>query len=88
MKVIFLDQTVPGDLPRWPRWLLFFASASDRYSLEAKLACGPSTTKSNALPRTVAIAANPAGTGAHALASGLAAVASKVTPVSAQSAAL
>jgi uncharacterized protein len=51
---------------------------------EAKLACGPTTNKGSDLPRTVAIAANPAGTGAHALASGLAAVASKVTQVSAK----
>jgi uncharacterized protein len=51
---------------------------------EAKLACGPTVNKSNDLPRTVAIAANPAGTGAHALASGLAAVASKVTQISAK----
>src|SRR5688572_2285844 len=51
---------------------------------EAKLACGPTTNKGTDLPRTLAIAANPAGTGAHALASGLAAVASKVTQVSAK----
>jgi hypothetical protein len=48
----------------------------------AKVDCGPVTNKSDTLPRTVAIATNPAGTGAHALASGLAAVASKVTPIS------
>ena len=51
---------------------------------EAKLDCGPVTNKSNDLPRTVAIGTNPAGTGAHALASGLAAVASKTTPISAK----
>ena len=51
---------------------------------EAKLDCGPVTNKSNDLPRTVAIGTNPAGTGAHALASGLAAVASKTTPVGAK----
>ena len=51
-------------------------------SAEAKLDCGPVTNKSNDLPRTVAIGTNPAGTGAHALASGLAAVASKTTPIS------
>ena len=53
-------------------------------SAEAKLDCGPVTNKSNDLPRTVAIGTNPAGTGAHALASGLAAVASKTTSISAK----
>ncbi len=48
---------------------------------EAKLDCGPSTNKSDALPRTAAIGTNPAGTGAHAIASALAAVASKATPI-------
>jgi TRAP transporter TAXI family solute receptor len=48
----------------------------------AKLQCGPVTTKSHDLPRTAAIGTNPAGTGAHALASALAAVASKGTPIS------
>jgi uncharacterized protein len=47
----------------------------------AKLDCGPATNKSDALPRTAAIGTNPAGTGAHAIASALAAVASKATPV-------
>lgn len=46
----------------------------------AKLDCGPAAA-GNELPRAAAIAANPAGTGAHALASGLAATASKVTGV-------
>lgn len=50
----------------------------------AKLDCGPSTNKSDALPRTAAIGTNPAGTGAHAIASALAAVASKATPVAAK----
>jgi TRAP transporter TAXI family solute receptor len=50
----------------------------------AKLDCGPSTNKSDALPRTVAIGTNPAGTGAHAIASSLAAVASKTTPIAAR----
>ena len=50
----------------------------------AKLDCSPASNKSNDLPRTVAIGTNPAGTGAHALASGLAAVASKATPISAK----
>ena len=48
----------------------------------AKLDCGPVVNKSEELPRTIAIGTNPAGTGAHALASGLAAVASKATSVS------
>ncbi len=48
----------------------------------AKLDCGPVTNKSDNLPRTIAIGTNPAGTGAHALGSGLAAVASKATSVS------
>jgi hypothetical protein len=48
---------------------------------DAKLDCGPSTNKSDALPRTAAIGTNPAGTGAHAIASALAAVASKATPI-------
>ncbi len=48
----------------------------------AKIDCGPTANKSNDLPRTVAIGTNPAGTGAHAIASGLAAVGSKATPIS------
>lgn len=48
----------------------------------AKIDCGPTADKSNNLPRTAAIGTNPAGTGAHAIASGLAAVASKATPIS------
>jgi uncharacterized protein len=48
---------------------------------EAKLDCGPSTNKSDTLPRTAAIGTNPAGTGAHAIASALAAIASKATPI-------
>lgn len=50
--------------------------------VQAKLDCGPSTNKSDALPRTAAIGTNPAGTGAHAIASALAAIASKATPIS------
>jgi uncharacterized protein len=46
-----------------------------------KLNCGPVTNKSEDLPRSIAIGTNPAGTGAHALGSGLAAVASKATSV-------
>ncbi|MGZ8454204.1 MAG: hypothetical protein ACXWZE_19130, partial [Candidatus Binatia bacterium] len=51
-------------------------------SAAAKLDCSPTADKSIALPRTVAIASNLPGTGAHALASGLSAVASKVTTMS------
>jgi TRAP transporter TAXI family solute receptor len=47
----------------------------------AKVDCGPVTNTSSDLPRTVAIASNLPGTGAHSMASGLAAVASKVTPI-------
>ena len=50
----------------------------------AKLNCGPTTNTGTALPRTVAIASNLPGTGAHALASGLSAVGSKVTAISAK----
>ena len=50
----------------------------------AKLDCSPTSNTSTALPRTVAIASNLPGTGAHALASGLSAVASKVTTMSAK----
>jgi TRAP transporter TAXI family solute receptor len=48
----------------------------------AKLDCSPTSNSSNTLPRTVAIASNLPGTGAHSLASGLSAVASKVTSLS------
>lgn len=51
---------------------------------EAKLDCGPTVNKSIQLPRTIAIGTNPAGTGAHAIASALAAIASKATQVSAK----
>ena len=50
----------------------------------AKVDCGPVTNTGNDLPRTIAIASNLPGTGAHALASGLAAVASRATPISAK----
>ncbi len=49
-----------------------------------KVDCGPVTNTGNDLPRTIAIASNLPGTGAHALASGLAAVASRATPISAK----
>jgi TRAP transporter TAXI family solute receptor len=53
-------------------------------TVDAKLDCGPTTNKSIQLPRTIAIGTNPAGTGAHAIASALAAIASKSTQVSAK----
>ena len=55
-----------------------------RGSAAAKLDCSPTSNTSSAFPRTVAIASNLPGTGAHALASGLSAVASKVTTMSAK----
>ena len=61
-----------------------FFLASHASFAAAKLDCGPATNKSDALPRTVAIGTNPAGTGAHAIASALAAVASKATPIAAK----
>lgn len=51
------------------------------YGASAKLDCGPVANTSEDLPRSIAIGTNPAGTGAHALGSGLAAVASKATSV-------
>lgn len=53
-------------------------------AVAAKVDCGPVINSSNDLPRTVAIATNLAGTGAHALGSGLAAVASRATPIAAK----
>jgi uncharacterized protein len=59
--------------------LTFFLAA--QATAAAKLDCGSTANKSDALPRTAAIGTNPAGTGAHAIASALAAVASKATPI-------
>jgi TRAP transporter TAXI family solute receptor len=50
----------------------------------SKVNCGPVTNQSNDVPRTVAIGTNPAGTGAHSVGAGLAAVASKATSISAR----
>ena len=47
----------------------------------AKIDCSPVTNTNNDLPRTAAIGTNPAGTGAHSLGSGLAAVGSNATPI-------
>jgi TRAP transporter TAXI family solute receptor len=63
---------------------LILPGVSLRGVADAKLDCGPTVNTSIALPRTVAIASNLPGTGAHALASGLSAVASKVTSMSAK----
>ena len=54
---------------------------SQAASAAAKLDCSAATSKSDALLRTAAIGTNPAGTGAHAIASALAAIASKATPI-------
>jgi len=64
--------------------LLIFHGVSLREVAAAKLDCGPTSNTSIVLPRTVAIASNLPGTAAHALASGLSAVGSKVTTMSAK----
>ena len=61
---------------------LFFAAQAP--FAQAKLDCGPTVNKNMQLPRTIAIGTNPAGTGAHAIASALSAIASKTTQVSAK----
>jgi TRAP-type uncharacterized transport system substrate-binding protein len=65
------------------RWRFLLVAAQVSWA-DAKLDCGPAVNKSIQLPRTIAIGTNPAGTGAHAIASGLAAIASKTTQVSAR----
>ena len=55
--------------------LLPLASSPDAWA--AKLDCSTTGSTNNDLPRTAAIATNPAGTGAHALGAGLASVATK-----------
>ena len=66
------------------RWLAIVAIALllsppvQAATAAAKIDCSPVTNKSDSLPRTIAIGTNPAGTGAHALGSGLAAVARTV----------
>jgi hypothetical protein len=70
----------------WKQYLAVLAIAvfflGQAQIADAKLNCGPTANKSDALPRTAAIGTNPAGTGAHAIASALAAIASKATPIS------
>jgi len=51
------------------------------FAAEAKIDCSPVSNKSDKLPRSIAVGTNPAGTGAHAMGSALAAVASKATSV-------
>jgi hypothetical protein len=63
---------------------LFLAHYQFQGRAWAKVDCSPVANTSNDLPRTVAIASNLAGTGAHALASGLSAVASRATPIAAK----
>ena len=60
-------------------WAVVFQA---RPVLGAKIDCGPVTNTAADLPRIAAIATNPAGTGAHAIAASLAAVGSKATPIS------
>jgi TRAP transporter TAXI family solute receptor len=62
--------------------LLCFSLCLAAPAMGAKIDCGPVTNTGSDLPRTAAIGTNPAGTGAHSLGSGLAAVASNATPVS------
>jgi TRAP-type uncharacterized transport system substrate-binding protein len=62
--------------------LMLFPQAPLNGIADAKIDCGPVTNKSSDLPRVAAIATNPAGTGAHAIAASLAAIGSKVTPIS------
>jgi TRAP transporter TAXI family solute receptor len=64
--------------------LLCLAHSPAGAAAPAKIDCGPVTNKSNDLPRTVAIGTNPAGTGAHSIGAGLAAVASKAASISAR----
>jgi TRAP transporter TAXI family solute receptor len=64
-------------------WVLVGALLGPQPALVgAKIDCGPVTNSAADLPRIAAIATNPAGTGAHAIAASLAAVGSKATPIS------
>ena len=60
-------------------WFSLFLTAP---LLGANIVCCPVTITFNEFPRTAAIGTNPAGTGAHSLGSGLAAVGSTATPIS------
>jgi len=68
----------------WLALSLLFTYFQPAGAALAKVDCGPVTNTGNDLPRTIAIASNLPGTGAHALASGLAAVASRATAISAK----
>ena len=61
--------------------ILMIAQAQMLQAAAAKLDCGPAINKSEDLPRSMAIGTNPAGTGAHAMGSALAAVTSKATSI-------
>ena len=60
---------------------LLLAQAQLAGAAAAKLDCSPVSNKSEDLPRSIAIGTNPAGTGAHAMGSALAAVTSKATKI-------
>jgi uncharacterized protein len=74
---------------RWKKWLplagltavLMLEAHFVRAASPVKLDCSPAANKNDDLPRSMAIATNPAGTGAHAMGAALAAVVSKATPV-------
>jgi len=59
--------------------LLPFGPVRDGFA--AKLDCSAPGSTSNEMPRTAAIATNPAGTGAHALGAGLSSVANKAAGI-------
>ena len=59
----------------------FLALPAPNVYAAAKIDCSPVVNKSDKLPRSIAIGTNPAGTGAHAMGSALAAVAAKATSV-------
>ena len=64
-------------------WILVWTVLDPQPALVgAKIDCGPVTNSAADLPRIAAIATNPAGTGAHAIAASLAAVGSTATPIS------
>jgi TRAP transporter TAXI family solute receptor len=64
--------------------IILIAQAQMLQAAAAKLDCGPAINKSEDLPRSMAIGTNPAGTGAHAMGSALAAVTSKATSITAK----
>ncbi len=60
-------------------WLVFFHVEP---AIAARVDCGPVSNTSADLPRTTTIGTNPAGTGAHAVGTALAAVGSNHSPIS------